>query len=107
MTPSRRVRTRFRRRRCPSWGADGEQVSETLEQIVSLAARATTSADQIGLATRQQTSASHQVVAAMTQVADVAETQANGQLERVEQIQLLDAMAEDLHAAIAMFRGSL
>ncbi len=82
------------------------QVSETLEQIVSLAARATTSADQIGLATRQQTSASHQVVAAMTQVADVAETQASGQLERVEQIQLLDSMAEDLHASIAIFRGS-
>lgn len=86
-------------------GADmAQQVSHTLEEIVSLAARATTSADQIGLATRQQTSASHQVVAAMSQVADVAEAQASGQVDRAEQIRKLDAMAEDLHDSIATFR---
>jgi methyl-accepting chemotaxis protein len=83
--------------------AMAESVRVTLDQIVSVAGRAVTSASQIGMATRQQTSASQQVVAAMTEVALVAQTQAKGQLDRAREVEAIDGMAEDLRASIEVF----
>jgi len=80
-----------------------EAVRETLEQIVDVAGRAVSSAAQIGMATRQQTSASQQVVAAMTEVAQVAEAQAAGQRDRAREVEAIDGMAEDLRASIEIF----
>lgn len=81
-----------------------DSVRDTLEEIVDVAGRAVGAAAQIGLATRQQTSASQQVVAAMTEVSDVAEEQARGQLDRAGTIDDIDGMAADLRASIELFR---
>jgi methyl-accepting chemotaxis protein len=83
--------------------AMAESVQSTLNQIVHVAGRAVTSASQIGMATRQQTSASQQVVAAMTEVAQVAETQAKAQRERAREVEAIDGMADDLRASIEVF----
>ena len=83
--------------------AMAESVRQTLDQIVTVAGRAVTSASQIGMATRQQTSASQQVVAAMTEVAQVAESQAKGQRDRAREVEAIDGMAEDLRASIEVF----
>jgi methyl-accepting chemotaxis protein len=78
-------------------------VQDQLEQIVQVAADATASAEQIGLATQQQTSASRQVVSAMTEVAQVAESQAAGQRGRADEVESIDALAEELRESIAVF----
>ena len=88
-------------------GADlAESVQDQLEQIVQVASDATASAEQIGLATQQQTSASRQVVTAMTEVAQVAESQAEGQRGRAREVESIDSMAEELRDSIAVFSTS-
>jgi methyl-accepting chemotaxis protein len=80
------------------------EMEAVLHRILSVADETDQAAGQIQLATQQQTSASHQVVTAMGQVASVAEEQADGQRQRAETLAKLDAMAADLRTSIASFR---
>jgi methyl-accepting chemotaxis protein len=81
-----------------------EEMEAVLNRILAVADEADQAAGQIQLATQQQTSASHQVVTAMGQVAAVAEEQADSQRQRAATLATLDAMAADLRTSIASFR---
>ncbi len=80
------------------------EMEEVLKRIIAVADDADQAAGQIQLATQQQTSASHQVVGAIEQVASVAQEQANGQRQRAETLARLDSMAAELRTSIESFR---
>ncbi len=80
------------------------EMEDVLKRIIAVADDADQAAGQIQLATQQQTSASHQVVGAIEQVAAVAEEQANGQRQRVQTLERLDSMAAELRTSIESFR---
>ncbi|HUV47584.1 MAG: methyl-accepting chemotaxis protein [Actinomycetes bacterium] len=80
------------------------EMETVLRQIIEVADDADQAAGQIELATRQQTSASHQVVSAIGQVATVAQEQADGQRQRADTLSRLDAMAGELRTSIDSFR---
>lgn len=80
------------------------EMESVLMRIIQVADETDQAAGQIQLATQQQTSASHQVVGAIGQVASVAEEQADGQRQRAETLSRLDAMAGELRTSIGSFR---
>ncbi len=80
------------------------EMENVLRRIIEVADETDQAASQIQLATQQQTSASHQVVGAIGQVASVAEEQADGQRQRADTLARLDAMAVELRSSIGSFR---
>jgi methyl-accepting chemotaxis protein len=79
------------------------EMENVLRRIIEVADQADQAAGQIQLATQQQTSASHQVVGAMAEVASVAEEQADGQRQRADTLARLDQMAAELRTSIESF----
>lgn len=79
-------------------------VVDALERIAGMVDETTTAAQEISIATSQQRSASEQVVAAMTQVSDVARHYADGSRQAAAAAAELDGLSSDLRESIARFR---
>lgn len=78
--------------------------AEALERISGMVDETTTAAKEISIATQQQRSASDQVVAAMTQVNDVARQYAVGSRQAAAAAAQLSSLAVELRASISAFQ---
>lgn len=78
-------------------------VADVLARISGMVDETTTAAKEISVATQQQRSASHQVVAAMNQVSDVSRQYAVGSTQATAAAAQLNDLAEELRASIAQF----
>ncbi|MHB8450736.1 MAG: methyl-accepting chemotaxis protein [Mycobacteriales bacterium] len=79
-------------------------VVEALDRIAAMVEETTTAAAEISVATRQQRSASEQVVQAMSQVTDVSVRYAAGSRQQAAAASQLNGLAAELRASIAEFR---